>query len=130
MQDWRNCVDPARISVGAMQLHGWTTILCLSGTQLSGVDTIVWPMLLKLPFKSPTLHDHFFLVRTSICMFLDYVENSLSLESNHIKLAAIEFILYLEMSKYSSCCMLNQYLLIFHFFVVSSLQIRTSPQNG
>ena len=86
---WSNFLNPARNGVGAMKLRGWATILCLLGTQLRGVGAIAWPLLLKLTFKSLTLHCHIFLVQTLICIFLDSMEISLSLESNHIKLATI-----------------------------------------
>ena len=36
------------------------------------------------PFKPPTLDDHIFLVRTPIRTFLDFMERSLSLESDHL----------------------------------------------
>ena len=55
-------MDLTHNSVGSMQLRGWAAILCLSGTQLDGVGTIAWPLLFKLAFKSPTSHDHIFIV--------------------------------------------------------------------
>ena len=72
-----------------MQLHGWASILCLSGMQLRGVCAIAWPLLLKLTFKSPTLDGHIFLIRTPICTFLDSMERSLILEYKYIKLDSI-----------------------------------------
>ena len=41
------------------------------------------------PFKPPTLDGHIFLVRTPIRTFLDSMESSLSLESNHILVVGI-----------------------------------------
>ena len=38
---------------------------------------------------TPTLDDHIFLVRTSICAFLDSMKSSLSIESSHMILIGI-----------------------------------------
>ena len=63
----------------------------LSGVRMQGrgVGAIAWPLLFMHIFKSPTLHDPIFLVRTPIHTFLDSMERSLSVESDHINFATI-----------------------------------------